>query len=69
MICLLSPMAFVFCYQVNMAYVMAWYIQKPMTCIEVIDDTEYVRPYFMIDKDNHEFYACGHAIEVLGTYR
>lgn len=69
MICLLSPLAFVMCYQLNTVYVLAWYAQKSHTCIEVIDGVEYVRPRFMIDDENHEFYACGHAIEVLGTYR
>ncbi len=69
MICLLLSLAFVMCYQFNVTYALIWYVQKPYTCIEVINGIEYVRPRFMIDDENHEFYACGHALEVLGTYR
>ena len=69
MICLLSPYAFVICYQLNVVYGAGLYVRDRITCIEVIDGQEHIRPRFMIEMDKNEFYACGHAFRVIGTYR
>lgn len=69
MICLLSPYAFVLCYQLSAVYGIAFYVRDQSTCIEVIDGQERIRLKSMIDMDNHEFYGCGHAEQVIGKYR
>lgn len=69
MICLLSPYAFVLCYQLNAAYGIALYVRNQSTCIELVDDKEHIRLRSMIDTDNNEFYACGHAFRVIGKYK
>ena len=69
MICLISPYAFVLCYQITAAYGIGLYVRDRSTCIEVINDKEHIHPRFMIDDENHEFYACGHAYDVIGKYR
>lgn len=66
MICLLSPYAFVLCYQLNAVYGITLYVRDQSTCIEVqIDGQERIRLKSMIDMDNHEFYACGNAFRVI----
>ena len=53
------------CDQINVAYGIGLYVRDQSTCIEVIDGQERIRLKYMIDMDNHEFYACGHAFRVI----